>query len=138
MIDSVLIEHAGFQKSVQPVTVFLGQSSTTNVTLHLGSSASTVEVTTEAPFLQKEDANITTNFDARTIQELPNPGADLTYVAQLAPGVTMNTSAGQHHGNFSVFGLPGTANLFTFDGNDLNEPLNQCRLNSGASNLTLG
>jgi len=134
---SLTVEHAGFQKSVQSVTVLLGQSSSADVTLHLGSTGSTVEVMGTAPFLQKEDANITTNFDTRTIQGLPNPGADLTYVAQLAPGVAMNTSSGNGHGNFSVFGLPGTANLFTFDGNDLNDPYFNVN-NSGASNLTLG
>jgi hypothetical protein len=134
---SVTVEHDGFQKSVQSVSVLLGRSSSADVTLHLGSTGSTVEVTGAVPFLQKEDANITTNFDTRTIQGLPNPGADLTYVAQLAPGVTMNTSAGNGHGNFSVFGLPGTANLFTFDGNDLNDPYFNVN-NSGASSLTLG
>ena len=33
---------------------------------------------------------------------VPNPGQDLTYVAQVAPGVVMNTQAGG--GNFSSFG----------------------------------
>lgn len=134
---SLTVEHAGFQKSVQVVTILLGRSSTADVTLHLGSTGSTVEVTVVAPLLQKEDANIATNFDTRTIQGLPNPGADLTYIAQLAPGVSMNTSAGNGYGNFSAFGLPGTANLFTFDGNDLNDPYFNVN-NSGASNLTLG
>jgi hypothetical protein len=134
---SVTVEHEGFQKSLQSVTIQLGRSYLADVTLHLGSSGLTVEVTATAPLLQKEDANIATNFDSRLIQGLPNPGADLTYLAQLAPGVSMNTTAGNGHGNFSAFGLPGTANLFTFDGNDLNDPYFNVN-NSGASNLTLG
>ena len=134
---SLTVEHAGFQKSVQPITALLGQSTSSDVTLHLGSTGSTVEVKGVVPALQKEDANITTNFDLRTMESLPNPGADLTYFAQLSPGVSMNTSSGNGHGNFSAFGLPGTANLFTFDGNDLNDPYFNVN-NSGASNLTLG
>ena len=47
----------------------------------------------------------------------------------------MSTGAG--YGGFSSFGLPGTANLFTTNGNDYMDPY--LNLNSsGASNLTLG
>ena len=48
----------------------------------------------------------------------------------------MNT-AGSGYGNFSAFGLPGTANLFTINGNDYNDPFQNLN-NSGASNLLLG
>jgi len=40
-------------------------------------------------------------------------------------------------GNFSAFGLPGTSNLFTVNGNDYNDPFLNLN-NSGASNLLLG
>src|SRR5260370_34258055 len=49
----------------------------------------------------------------------------------------MNTSSGGGFGNFSAFGLPGTANLFTINGNDYNDPFLNLN-NSGASNLLLG
>ncbi|MEA2475737.1 MAG: hypothetical protein QOE06_3652, partial [Thermoleophilaceae bacterium] len=70
---------------------------------------------------------------------LPNPGGDLTYVAQTAPGVVMNTqaTAGPSYGTFSAFGLPGTANLFTINGQNNNDPYFNVN-NSGASNLLLG
>src|SRR5882672_8267422 len=97
----------------------------------------TVEINERAPLLQTEDANISSNVDARTLQNIPNPGGDLSYIAQIAPGVVMNTSNGGGYGNFTTFGLPATANLFTINGNDYNDPFLNLN-NSGASNLLLG
>ncbi len=94
------------------------------------------EVTGQGALLQTEDANISTNFDTRQIENVPNPGGDITNIAQQAPGVTMNTT-GSGFGNFSAFGLPGTANLFTINGNDYNDPFLNLN-NSGSSNLLLG
>jgi hypothetical protein len=108
-----------------------------DVSLELGVSTTTIEVTEQPPMLQTENANITTTFDTRTVRNIPNPGNDITYIAQTAPGVSMNTSSGNGYGNFSAFGLPGTSNLFTINGNDYNGPFLNLN-NSGASNLLLG
>ena len=69
------------------------------------------------------------------IENLPNPGGDITYFAQTAPGVVMNTDGG--NGNFSAVGMPGTSNLFTINGMNDNDPFLSVN-NSGASNLMLG
>ncbi len=69
------------------------------------------------------------------IENLPNPGGDITYFAQTAPGVVMNTDGG--NGNFSANGMPGTSNLFTINGMNDNDPFLSVN-NSGASNLMLG
>ena len=127
----------GFKTLTQTVTVLLGQNSTVGVKLEVGSVSATVEVSAAPPLLQTENANIATTVDTRTVQNVPNPGNDLTYVAQTAPGVSMNTTSGNGYGNFSVFGLPGTSNLFTINGNDYNDPFLNLN-NSGASNLLLG
>ena len=63
--------------------------------------------------------------------DLPTPGGDITTFAFTVPGVVMNTGGG--YGNFSSHGLPGTANLFTINGNDYNDPYLNLN-NSGASN----
>ena len=127
----------GFETTAQTVSVLLGQIATANVKLALGSGSTTVEVTGQGALLQTEDANISSNFDTRMIQNIPNPGGDITYVAQTAPGVTMNNSTGGGFGNFSAFGLPATANLFTVNGNDYNDAFLNLN-NSGSSNLLLG
>jgi outer membrane receptor protein involved in Fe transport len=127
----------GFRTPTQKVTVLLGQNFTVNFAMELGDTTTTVEVTGEGNLLQTENANIATTFDTRTVQSIPNPGNDITYIAQTAPGVAMNTSSGPGYGNFSAFGLPGTSNLFTVNGNDYNDPFLNLN-NSGASNLLLG
>jgi outer membrane receptor protein involved in Fe transport len=127
----------GFKTLTQTVSVLLGQNSTIGVKLEVGSVSSTVEVNAAPPLLQTENANIATTVDSHTVQNVPNPGNDLTYVAQTAPGVSMNTTSGNGYGNFSAFGLPGTSNLFTINGNDYNDPFLNLN-NSGASNLLLG
>src|SRR6201998_4734710 len=77
----------GFQTITRNVTVVLGQTVNANVVLAIGSSTTTVEVSGELAQLQTENANISTNFETRQIQKITNPGGDVTYIAQTAPGV---------------------------------------------------
>jgi hypothetical protein len=134
---SILVEKEGFAKVTQPVTVLLGQSVTANVQMQTGSVSTSIQVEAAPPLLQTENANLTTVFEQKEISQLPNPGNDITYTAQTAPGVLMNNSTLGGYGNFTAFGLPGTANLFTIDGNDYNDPFLNLN-NSGSSNLLLG
>ena len=113
---TVTIQQSGFRVSVAKVTVTLGQTATADLKLELGDTTQSVEVTVGGVELQTEDGNISSNFDTKQVENVPNPGGDLTYIAQIAPGVTINTSSGGGFGNFSAFGLPGTANLFTING----------------------
>jgi hypothetical protein len=125
----------GFSKAETKAAVAVGQATTADVKLAVGSNSQTVEVTAATPLVQPDTAEVSTNFDQTMIANQPNAGNDLTYIAQTAPGVTMNT--GQGYGNFSSFGLPATSNLFTVNGeNDMDPYLNLN--NSGATNLTLG
>src|SRR5580658_3983035 len=132
---SVSITQSGFHTVNETVEVQLGQVSTANIKLAVGNTSETVEVTGAAPLLQTEDANISTSYNQTQIEQLPNPGGDITNFAQTAPGVLMNT--GGNFGNFSAFGLPATSNLFTENGNDENDPFLNLN-NSGSSNLLIG
>jgi hypothetical protein len=125
----------GFSRTQSQYSVSVGQTTVANVKMALGAGSTTVEVTGAPPLVQTDNANLSTNFDQNIIANAPNGGNDLTAIAQAAPGVTMNT--GQGYGNFSAYGLPATANLFTVNGeNDMDPYLNLN--NSGATNLTLG
>ena len=130
------VTQAGFKDATVATSVALGETTVTNVRLEVGSGSVTIEVTSQGPLLQTENANISTSIAQVEVENLPNPGGDLSNIAQTAPGVTMN-SAGTGYGNFSAFGMPGTANLFTLNGNDYNDPFLNLN-NSGASNLMLG
>jgi hypothetical protein len=124
-----------FQTATRQVRVAVGQATMANVQLSLSSATQTVNVTSEAPVVETENGNVSTTFTQNQIALVPNPGNDLSYVAQTAPGAAMNTESG--YGNFSTFGLPATSNLFTFNGMNENDPFLNLN-NSGASNLLLG
>ena len=134
---TVTATQQGFGSVAQAAQVGVGQISTVNIQLAVGQASQTVEVTAAAPLLQTETGNISTTFNTQQIENVPNPGNDMTYVAQTAPGVAINSSSGGGYGNFTAFGLPATSNLFTVNGNDNMDPYLNLN-NSGATNLMLG
>ena len=73
------------------------------VTLAIAKGNITVEVTDDAPLIRAENGDVSTTMVQQQISEVPNPGNDLTYIAQTAPGAVMNTDA-QTYGNFSILG----------------------------------
>jgi hypothetical protein len=88
--------------------VVLGPPSTRNVSLELAGSSSTVKVMDEMPLLQAENGDVSTTMNQRQVSQVPNPGNDLTYIAQTAPGAIMNTDTivAPYVGNFSIGPTP--------------------------------
>jgi hypothetical protein len=125
----------GFTSFRENIIVTVGQSTTVAAQLRIGSAETSVTVSSEIAPVQTENGDITTSYNEAQIKFVPNPGGDLTYVAQTAPGAVMNTQQGG--GNFSVFGLPGYSNVFTINGMDY---LNSYGDNnkSGATNNSIG
>jgi hypothetical protein len=132
---TVSVSGSGFREASAAAVVTIGQATSVNLALALSEATSTVEVTSEAPLLQTENADVSTSFSQAQIAQVPNPGNDLSYIAQTAPGVVQNTQGG--NGNFSAYGLPATSNLFTLNGQNENDPFLNLN-NSGATNLLLG
>jgi hypothetical protein len=132
------VSHEGFRERSYEVDVLLGPPGTRNIALEIAGAASMILVTDEMPLLQTENGDLSLTMNSQQIAEVPNPGNDLTYIAQTAPGVVMNTDfGGNGNGNFSVLGMPGTSNLFTMDGMDLNDNGSGTNL-TGPSNMLLG
>jgi len=129
----------GFTGSEKRVQIGLGSSAAVNIRLEVGTGHVTVEVTATEASLQTEDANLNTNYNARQLEVLPNPGNDLSAVAFTVPGSVVNTAGGAANGggNVEMYGLPATSNVFTVDGANYNDPYFNVN-NSGATNLTLG
>ncbi len=132
---AVTISAAGFKTLTATTTVSVGATAIVNTRLEVGAQGTTVEVSGESPLLQTETSEVSTTFNARAISEVPNPGNDLSFVAQTAAGSVMNTGMG--FGNFSSFGVSATSNLFTLNGMYDNDPFLNVN-NSGATNLLLG
>jgi len=132
---TVTVNMQGFSKAETKANVNVGQATIADVKMTVGAGSQTVEVNAAAPLVQTDTADLSTNFSQALVSNAPNGGNDITYIAQTSPGAVMNTAAG--YGNFSVYGLPSTANLFSVNGeNDMDPYLNVN--NSGATNLTLG
>jgi hypothetical protein len=131
----VSVTATGFSTATQDVTAGVGQVTTASFQLRLGTTGETIEVTGAAPLLETENANIATTYTPAQIENIPSPGGDLTNFALSAPGVVLSTGAG--YGNFTAYGMPGTSNLFTINGGDMNDPYSNLN-NSGSSNNMLG
>jgi Carboxypeptidase regulatory-like domain len=129
------VAHPGFQTFSCPLTVSLGPPSTLNVQLKIATSTFSITATDEAPLLNAENGDASTTINQQQVSQLPNPGNDLTYIAQIAPGTIMNTEGG--FGNFSMLGMPGTSTLFTVNGMDDNDVGVNVNF-SGAMNMLLG
>jgi len=143
---SVRVEAPGFAPQQNDgVVASLGQKQTANFTLHVAQSSQTVEVSGEAPLINPANANTSTSLNAPALENLPNPGGDLTYPLQFAAGALINTAGSGNdfvggtngYGNVEFNGLPALANGYIVDGLETNDPLTN--LNSGLStNLVLG
>lgn len=133
---SLTVASTGFGTAGRRVPINVGQVSTVNFQLKPEVVAQTVDVSDQAPLLEAEDSNLASNITEIQATSIPNPGNDLTYMAQIAPGSVMNT-AGGGLGNFSSYGISAVANFFTLNGMDDNDPFLNFN-NSGATNLLLG
>jgi hypothetical protein len=129
------IEAKDFQSVVRTVEVSLGVTQTVDMQLTIGATSQVVTVTEQAPLLQASDASVATTISETTVQNVPNPGNDITYSALLTAGTTPNTTGG--YGNFAANGVSATSNLFAVNGMDDNDPYLNLN-NSGATNLSLG
>ncbi len=141
----VSIASSGFGVAVSEATaVGVGRTVTLNFTLSVGSASQIVEVTAQQGLLSLDNPNTTTTLEAKNIRSLPNPGQDLTFVAQFAQGALMNTAGSSNdakaaggYGNVEFNGLPATSNGYILDGYDTNDPW--LGLNIGLStNLVIG
>ncbi len=142
----VAVEARGFDPGQNDNVVSgLGQKQTVDFALKVARSNEEVEVNSEAPLINLENANTSTTLSAPALEDLPNPGGDLTYPLQFAPGALINTAGSSNdfvggsngYGNVEFNGLPALSNGYIVDGLETNDPLTN--LNSGLStNLVLG
>jgi hypothetical protein len=143
---SIKVEAQGFEpRQNGNVISGLGQKQTVDFTLKVARSNETVEVNSEAPLVNPENANTSTTLNTPALEDLPNPGGDLTYPLQFSPGALINTAGSGNdfvggtngYGNVEFNGLPALSIGYIVDGLETNDPLTN--LNSGLStNLVLG
>ena len=143
---SVRVESQGFEpQQIDSVSSGLGQKQTVDFKIKVARAMESIEVNSEAAILNPEDANTSTTLNTPALEDLPNPGGDLTYPLQFAAGALINTAGSGNdfvggtngYGNVEFNGLPALSNGYIVDGLETNDPLTN--LNSGLStNLVLG
>src|SRR5579863_2203713 len=127
------------------VSAQLGQKQTVDFKLNIASASATVLVQEQSPLINPDNPNTSATLNARALEDLPNPGGDMTYPIQFAAGALINTAGSGNdfvggtngYGNVQFNGLPSLSNGYIVDGLETNDPLTN--LNSGLStNLVLG
>ncbi len=142
----VQVDAAGFEpQKNSSVAAALGSTQTVNFVMKVQSMRQNITVTEQSAAIDTENPNTATTLSAKALQDLPNPGGDLTYPLQFAAGALINTAGSGNdfvgssngYGNVEFNGLPALADGYIVDGLESNDPLTN--LNSGlATNLVLG
>ncbi|MDE1175712.1 MAG: carboxypeptidase-like regulatory domain-containing protein [Edaphobacter sp.] len=137
---TVTVSAHGFDTiSRERINLNVGRAISLTFQLPVGGEEQRVVVSGEAPLIETSNPNTTVTLNSQQIEDMPNPGNDLTYLATVAPGVVMNTinSGGYNGGNLEVNGLPTSANDYAIDGLNATNPWNSMN-QSGATGLMLG
>ena len=109
----------------QNVTLLVSTPATLNITLQVRGVLQQVEVTSEAPLVNTQDASIGNAFTERQLLKLPSEGRDPVAILSLQPGVTFVGSVDQTNDSRggSVSGARSDQTNITLDGLDDNDQL---------------
>jgi Carboxypeptidase regulatory-like domain/TonB dependent receptor len=100
-VYSLNVNATGFKDyRQQGITLAAGQTTQQNVRLTIGSATETIEVTSQAPLLNAENANISSDISARQVVDLPLNLRNVISLAELNSSVS-NTAEEQ------IVGAPG-------------------------------
>jgi Carboxypeptidase regulatory-like domain/TonB-dependent Receptor Plug Domain len=125
-VYQVSIKASGFMKTVlDNVRVVITETSVVNADLSVGAVAEqSITITSAAPLVQTEGAQLGRVVDARAVTELPLATRNFTQILGLSPGAATylpdNTSVGRNSQNISVNGARVTNNNFQINGVDAN------------------
>jgi hypothetical protein len=138
----VRAELAGFQPKVRTgISLTVGREAVVNFSLGVAAVTEAIVVHGEAPVVNTTESTVSYLVDEKKIRDLPLNGRDYTSLILLQPGVTMSR-ASENSSNvgrgikISVAGSRPNQNLFTLDGTDYNDALNNTP--AGANGVMTG
>ena len=120
---AVTVEAAGFKTDVRGgITLNVADRKQVDFQLQVGSSQQTVDVTTEAPLLDTQSADVGNVVSGQQATDLPLNGRRYDQLTGLTAGVNTSSPSFQQRaeGVFSVNGNSSTQNNFVLDGGDNN------------------
>ena len=98
----------------------VGQTISLTLRMELASVKQEVQVTAEAPVIEKTRTEGSTRIEERAVQNLPNNGHNFLDFTKLTPGVTI--VQGPDGDELSINGQKGIENNISVDGADFNNP----------------
>jgi hypothetical protein len=106
------------------IRVSLGFTASVNVELQLATQQETITVTGESPVVDTQSTNITNNFDAQAIADLPT-ARDFPSLMAETPGVSMTRidvggSAAMSETGYTVYGMSSGGNQLSIEGTQVN------------------
>lgn len=107
-----------------------------NIPLHLqpGNVTETVVVTSTAPLMQTQTAEVAMDVDSKFLNDAPLANRNWIFIAQEAPGITPEIGRGAGNGDFSSNGQHEEQNNYQLDGVD-NNVANSDYINGSSYNL---
>jgi hypothetical protein len=129
---NVVVEKGGFKRAVSNnVVLDVDQHARTDFNMEIGQAAETVEVTSAAPLVRLDSAELGEVVGKTQVQDLPLNGRDFAQLVYLVPGVTPGQDGENLSGsssfnpraasNFNALGSQANANAWVVDGIDDNE-----------------
>jgi hypothetical protein len=116
---SVRAEAGSFRTTVQRgITLQVDQKARVDITLEIGQTTETVQVTADAPLTDTESASLGTVIDNGKVVDMPLNGRQFYSLALLVPGTyqPVQGSTNAFRGGFNVAGSSEIANNFTLNG----------------------
>ncbi|MGA2355346.1 MAG: carboxypeptidase regulatory-like domain-containing protein, partial [Terriglobales bacterium] len=119
---SITANLKGFREVEALVRVLVGNTTSQDIQLQVGTGADTVKVLGTTPLLRPEESSATTVLERSLIEELPLNGRKYTDFAALTPNTSYDgdtglvSLAGQQGGEDSGYANGNGSNAFTVDG----------------------
>src|ERR1700728_4479882 len=112
----ISITKQGFSTTRTQTTVQVGQATTANMTLQVGTGNVVIEVTAVGNELQTMNATVGNTVTAIAIDNLPSTGRDVNTFVELQPGVSTGGDVGGAVNDQTYFSLDGGNNTNDMDG----------------------
>lgn len=126
----VRAELSGFQSKVRTgLSITVGREAVVNFTLGVARVSEAIVVRGEAPMVNTTESALSYHVDEKKIRDLPLNGRDYASLILMQPGVTLSRASADSSNvgrglKISVAGARPNQNLFTLDGTDYNDALN--------------
>jgi outer membrane receptor protein involved in Fe transport len=110
----VSAEASGFKTTTRTATVSIAVTTEAKFALEVGARGEVVEVEAVAPLVETTENRLSTVFDSRRVEDLPNNGRDFNNLLDGVPGVQRSPGGGFQ--SLNINGQRATSNNFAVDG----------------------